>query len=114
MRTLLVGAVGVFIAFALLFWAYSAALAVVRRRDAALVALPLGAVFVAFFLFVVVESACDECVTIPSIAVCQRRSGAINVQLESNRIGGHIVERQFAGCSFFWHENNRGSDRYGD
>ena len=64
MEILLLLGVVVFIAFAILFWAYSAALAVARRSDAALVALPLGAVFVVFFLLVVVETACDECLTI--------------------------------------------------
>ena len=31
-------------------------------------------------------------------------------QIDSNRIGGYIKERQFAGCVFYWHESNSGGD----
>jgi hypothetical protein len=48
--------------------------------------------------------------TFPSVAVCERRAGAIDTQIESNRIGGYIKERQFAGCIFYWHESNSGGD----
>jgi hypothetical protein len=52
----------------------------------------------------------DEPLTFPSVAVCERRAGAIDTQIESNRIGGYIKERQFAGCVFYWHENNTSGD----
>ena len=115
MSVLLLLGVGVLIAFALFFWGHSAVKSVVRG-DATLIALPLGTFLVLFFLFVVVKSACHECLTFPSIAICERRSGAIDVHLESNRTGGRIVERNAFGCTWVWHENpeNPSNRRYGD
>ena len=58
--------------------------------------------------FVVVKFSCHECLTLPMAAVCEHsfRGGTTDVQIESNRVGGYIKERQFAGCTFYWHENN--------
>lgn len=62
------------------------------------------------FAFMTVKAVCHECLTLPSVAACEHRSGAIDVELQSTRVGGHIVERDFAGCNFYWHENNTGGD----
>jgi hypothetical protein len=69
-----------------------------------------GTVVVSLFSFMAVKAICHECLNFPSVAVCERRSGAIDIQMESNRIGGYIKERQFAGCVFYWHENNTDGD----
>jgi len=108
MKILLLLGVGVLIVEALLFWGYSAVKAF-GRGDATIVALLLAGFFVSLISFMAVKTVCHECLTLPSVATCERRSGAIDVDLHSNRIGGHIKERQFAGCFFYWHENNTGS-----
>ena len=41
----------------------------------------LDAMIVSLCLFVGVRATCHECLTFPSIAVCERRSGAIDVEL---------------------------------
>jgi hypothetical protein len=68
----------------------------------------LAAVAVLWSAFVVVKFSCHECLTLPMAAVCEHsfRGGTTDVQIESNRVGGYIKERQFAGCTFYWHENN--------
>jgi len=61
--------------------------------------------------FFVTKTVCHECLTFPMAAVCERRGGdAVDVAMESNRVGGYIKERQFAGCVFYWHENTTGGD----
>ena len=72
----------------------------------------VGAAFFAALLggMSTVKTVCHECLTAPSVAVCERRGGAIDVQLQSERIGGYIKEREFAGCYFYWHENDTGGD----
>lgn len=75
----------------------------------AMVAGSVSLVLVALFLYMAVKSVCHECLTFPMAAVCERRGGAVDVEMESNRIGGYIKERQFAGCVFYWHEANSGA-----
>jgi hypothetical protein len=84
-----------------------------RRRSAVPMSSWLaGSVVVSLISFMAVKAVCHECLTFSSVAVCEWRSGAIDIQMESNRsyAGGHIKERQFAGCIFYWHENNTGGD----
>jgi len=69
-----------------------------------------GASLVALVLFMFVRAACHECLTFPAVAVCERSNDAVNTEIESNRIGGYIKEHQFAGCVFYWHENNTGGN----
>jgi hypothetical protein len=72
-----------------------------------------AALLVALFMVVfVVRAACHECLAAPSVAVCEHsyRGRAVDLQIESNRVGGYIKERQFAGCYFYWHESNRGGN----
>jgi hypothetical protein len=76
----------------------------------AMVAGSVSVVLVALFVYIAVKSVCHECLTFPMAAVCERRGGAVDVEMESNRIGGYIKERQFAGCVFYWHEANSGGD----
>ena len=66
-------------------------------------------VVVSLFAFAGVKGVCHECLTVPSVAQCQRRQAvvpAIDMELHSTRIGGYIVERHFGNCTFYWHENN--------
>ena len=108
---LLVLLVGWLVVQVLLVGAYFTALAVVERGNVARVWLVIaGASLVALILFVFVRGVCHECLRFPSVAVCERRSGAVDTQIDSNRIGGYIKERQFAGCVFYWHESNSGGD----
>ena len=86
MKPLLI-VVGVLALQALLFSAYSAVRAALRIRSVVPVVWPLG-----------------------GAVVCERRAGAVDVQMESNRIGGYIQESHFAGCGFYWHENDTGGD----
>jgi hypothetical protein len=95
----------------LLVGAYFTAVAVVERGNVARVWLVIaGASLTALILFVFVRGVCHECLRFPSVAGCERRSGVVDTQIESNRIGGYIKERQFAGCVFYWHESNSGGD----
>ena len=59
-----------------------------------------------------VKTACHECLTFPMAVVCERRGDPVDTQMESNRssTGGYIKKRQFAGCVFYWHENNSDED----
>jgi hypothetical protein len=69
------------------------------------------ALLVTLFMGVlIVRSSCHECLAAPSVAVCERGTNPIEVQVESNQIHGYIKERQFAGCYFYWHESNRGGN----
>ena len=65
---------------------------------------------VLLFLVMFVRGACHECLALPSVAICERGTGAVDVQIESSRYKGRIVEREFAGCYFYWHENNTGGN----
>ena len=95
----------------LLFGCYFVFATIMHRRSRVPMLLWLaGTVVVSLFSFMAVKAVCHECLTFPSVAVCERRSGAIDIQMESNRIGGHIKERQFAGCVFYWHEASSGGD----
>ena len=108
---LLVLLVGWLVVQVVLAGSYFTVLAVVERGNVARVWLvSAGASLVALFLFMFVRAACHECLRFPSVAVCERRSGAVDTQIESNRIGGYVKERQFAGCIFYWHEANSGGD----
>jgi hypothetical protein len=71
-----------------------------------------GASLVALVLFMFVRGACHECLAAPMAVVCEHsyKGGAVDVQIESNRAHGYIKERQFAGCYFYWHENNSGGN----
>ncbi len=58
--------------------------AVVERRNVARVWLvSAGTSLVALFLFMFVRTACHECLTFPSVAVCERRNDAVDTQIES-------------------------------
>jgi hypothetical protein len=104
-------AVGVLAFQILLFGCYFVISTIVRRRTAVpMLSWLAGTVVVSLFSFMAVKAICHECLNFPSVAVCERRSGAIDIQMESNRIGGYIKERQFAGCVFYWHENNTDGD----
>jgi hypothetical protein len=83
---------------------------IMRGRAVPMLSWLAGTVVVSLFSFMAVKAICHECLNFPSVAVCERRSGAIDIQMESNRIGGYIKERQFAGCVFYWHENNTDGD----
>ena len=108
---LLVLLVGWLVVQVLLVGAYFTAVAVSERRNVARVWLVCaGASLVALFLFIFVRAACHECLRFLSVAVCERRAGAVDTQIDSNRIGGYIKERQFAGCVYYWHENTTGGD----
>jgi len=113
MKILLLLGVGVLIVEALLSWGYSAVKAF-GRGDATIVALLLAGFFVSLSLFVAVKAVCHECLTAPMAVVCEHsyKGGAVDVQIESNRsyAGGYIKERHFAGCVFYWHENNTGGN----
>lgn len=72
-----------------------------------------GTVVISLFAFVAVKSVCHECLTAPSVAVCERRGGdAVDLQIESNRsyAGGYIKQRHYLGCDFYWHENTTGGN----
>ena len=95
----------------LLVGGYFVALAAMERRDVARVWLTSALLtLMALLLFMSVRAGCHECLAVPSVAVCEHSNNAIDVQIESNRVGGYIKVRQFAGCYFYWHEANSGGD----
>jgi hypothetical protein len=108
MKPLLLGA-GVLVVQVFLLGGYFTALAV-AKRPVAWVAWLAGAVFASLVLFVGVKSVCHECLTAPYAAVCERKGQPVEVDMQSHRIGGHIKERHFGGCTFYWHENNASED----
>ncbi len=84
MKPLLVVVVGVLGVQVLLFSGYFAVSAVVDRRNVARVWLvSAGTSLVALFLFMFVRTACHQCLTFPSVAVCERRNDAVDTQIES-------------------------------
>jgi protein-S-isoprenylcysteine O-methyltransferase Ste14 len=84
MKPLLVVVVGVLVVQVLLFSGYFAVSAVVDRRNVARVWLvSAGTSLVALFLFMFVRTACHQCLTFPSVAVCERRNDAVDTQIES-------------------------------
>ncbi len=84
MKPLLVVVVGVLVGQVLLFSGYFAVSAVVERRNVARVWLVSARTsLVALFLFMFVRTACHECLTFPSVAVCERRNDAVDTQIES-------------------------------
>jgi hypothetical protein len=96
MKPLLIAA-GVLAFQMLLFGCYFVFSTIMHRRRSAVPTLSwlAGTVVVSLFSFMAVKAVCHECLTFPSVAVCERRSGAIDIQMESNRsyAGGHIKER---------------------
>ena len=52
---------------------------------------------------VLVRSYSHEFLTTPAIADC-RNGDAMALSVESTRKHGFIVKREFAGCTFYWHE----------
>jgi|SRR5215217_2838264 len=97
---------------------YYTLLAVLDHRSSMRVWLA-SSVLLTLLVFVAVKSVCHECLTLPSVAQCQRSGsssgssagiGAIDMQLHSTRIGGHIEARRLGDCTFYWHENNTGGD----
>jgi hypothetical protein len=104
MKPLLLG-IGVLVIQVLLVGGYFTTRGVAKRPVAWMACLS-GTVLVSLFLFVVVKSVCHECLTAPYAAVCERRGQPVEVDMQSHRIGGYIKERQYAGCTFYWHENN--------
>jgi hypothetical protein len=89
----------------LLIGAYTTVLSVARRPVAWLVWLA-GTVVVALVAFALVKGMCHECLTAASVVACPHRNNAVAVEVESQRIGGYIKERNYFGCTFYWHENN--------
>lgn len=83
---------------------------IMRGRAVPMLSWLAGTVVVSLFSFIAVKAVCHECLTFPSVAVCEHSSGAIDVETQSNRIGGHIKERQLGTCVFYWHENNTGGN----
>jgi len=67
-------------------------------------------VVLALFAFAAVKAVCHECLTAPSVAVCPHSNHAVAWEIQSRRVGGVIEERDFAGCYFYWHENNTGGN----
>ena len=111
MKALLIAAVVV--AFQIfVFGGYQLVLAMTRSRRSAVVLLSwlAGSVVVALFAFALVKSACHECLTAPSVAVCPHSNHAFDWELQSKRVGGVMQERHFAGCYFYWHENTTGGN----
>ena len=53
---------------------------------------------------VLVRSYFHEFLTTPAIADC-RNGDAMALSVESTRKHGFIVKREFAGCTFYWHES---------
>jgi hypothetical protein len=88
--------------------------AILRRGYAAvLMVVVYGtlAVLVAFGAYMMVKSACHECLALPVVAQCERSNDAVSVRVESNRAPvGEIKRREFAGCVFYWHEDPRPRD----
>jgi hypothetical protein len=104
-------AVGVLVVQVLLFGGYMVVRPIWERKSAGVLLWPVGVVLLSLFLFMAVKAVCHECLTFPMAAVCERRGGdAVDVAMESKRVGGYIKERQFAGCVFYWHENTTGGD----
>ena len=52
---------------------------------------------------VLVRSYFHEFLTTPAIADC-RNGDAMALSVESTRKHGFTVKREFAGCTFYWHE----------
>ena len=52
---------------------------------------------------VLVRSYSHGFLTTPAIADC-RNGDAMALSVESTRKHGFIVKREFAGCTFYWHE----------
>jgi hypothetical protein len=90
MKTLLVGAAGMLALQVLLFLGYFAVRAVEESRAVAWVVWLVSAVLVSLFVFMAVKAVCHECLTFPMAAVCERRDDPVDVEMESNRIGGYI------------------------
>ena len=59
----------------------------------------LATVAVLWFAFAAVKGVCHECLTFPMAAVCERRDDAVDMEMESSRIGGYIKERQLTPWS---------------
>ena len=92
---------------------YYTFLAVLAPRSAMRVWLA-SSVLLVLLAFVLIKSQCHECLTVPSVAQCQRSQAvvpAIDIELHSTRIGGYIVKRHFLGCDFYWHENDSEAGR---
>ena len=53
---------------------------------------------------VLVRSYSHEFLPTPAIADC-RNGDAMALSVESTRKHGFIVKREFAGCTFYWHES---------
>src|SRR5215217_8834313 len=100
MKPLLIAA-GVLAFQMFVFGGYFTLSTIMRGRAVPMLSGLAASVVVSLFAFAAVKSVCHECLTAPSVAQCQRRSGAIDIELHSTRIGGHIVERHFAGCDFY-------------
>ena len=104
-------AVGVLAFQMLLIGCYFVISTIARRRSAVpMLSWLAGTVVVSLFSFMAVKAICHECLTFPSVAACEHRSGAIDVETQSNRISGHIKERQLGTCVFYWNENNTGGN----
>jgi len=92
---------------------YYTFLAILAPRSAMRVWLA-SSVLLVLLAFVLIKSQCHECLTVPSVAQCQRSQAvvpAIDIELHSTRIGGYIVKRHFLGCDFYWHENDSEAGR---
>ena len=50
-----------------------------------------------------------EFLHLPGIVACQRGE-AMNLEVTPNRVHGRMETFDFANCTFYWWENNRGGD----
>ena len=80
---------------------------IMRGRGVLMLSWLAASVVVSLFAFAAVKTVCHECLTAPSVAVCPHSNHAFDWEIQSKRIGGYIKERQYGGCYFYWHENNR-------
>jgi hypothetical protein len=75
----------------------------VRRLVQRLLIVVVVAIF-GLLIVVLIKSYFHEALTTPGIADC-RSGGAMTLgPVESTRKHGFAVKREFAGCTFFWHE----------
>jgi len=88
---------------------YYTFLAVLAPRSAMRVWLA-SSVLLVLLAFVLIESQCHECLITPSVVVCEHSNNAIDVEIDSNRVGGYIQERHLFGCYLYQNENNTGGD----
>jgi hypothetical protein len=60
----------------------------------------------AVLALVLIKSYHHEFAHLPGIVDCRRGDAMTLGPVESTRKHGFIVKREFAGCTFYWHEAN--------